>query len=167
MANTTQDIELREGSRREPASGRFASVRTVLVGSGAVATVAGAAVLAFVTLRGADENKPVGQPLIAEHGSIRANEGAVEDSAGGDANRPFGHPLLAEHGSIRASEGAVEDSAGLTGHGASDCLWTTEVNVPVFPAEDLGGPPTPQSVLVFERCNGEWTGQIAWLNPPH
>jgi hypothetical protein len=35
----------------------------------------------------------------------------------------------------------------------------------VLPAEDLGGPPTPQSVLTFERCGGEWTGRMAWLNP--
>jgi hypothetical protein len=136
MARTTQDIELPEAPSREPVSGRSASVRTVLVGAGAIAAVAGVAVLATVTLRGGDEDKPIRQPLIAEHGSIHANEGAVEDSARS------------------------------TRYGAPACMWTTEVNTPVFPAEDLGGPPTPQSVLVFERCNGEWTGSIAWLNPP-
>jgi hypothetical protein len=166
MARTTQDIELPEAPSREPVSGRSALVRTVFVGAGAIAAVAGAAVLAAVTLRGADETKPAGHPLITENGSIRANEGAVEDSVGADETKPAGHSLITENGSIRANEGAVEESAHANGYGAPACMWTTEVNTPVLPAEDLGGPPTPRSVLVFERCNGEWTGQIAWLNPP-
>jgi hypothetical protein len=45
------------------------------------------------------------------------------------------------------------------------CGWTSEANEPVFPANDIGGPPTPQSVLVFESCDGQLTGIIAWLNP--
>jgi hypothetical protein len=135
MASTTQDIELPEAPRAEPPAARSHPLRTVVIGAGAVAAIAAAAALAAVTLRGGDENKPVG------------------------------HPLIAEHGSIRAHEGTVEDPAVPTSYGAPGCMWTTEVDTPVLPSDDLGGPPTPQSVLVFERCNGSWTGNITWLNP--
>jgi hypothetical protein len=67
------------------------------------------------------------------------------------------------HSNGPAADGTAEDSGAL--ERPPGCLWTTEVNTPVFPAEDLGAAPTPESVLTFERCNGEWTGRIAWLNP--
>jgi TPR repeat protein len=45
-------------------------------------------------------------------------------------NEPVGRP---------ADEGPVENSAGR----APACEWTSEANGPVFPANDIGGPPTP------------------------
>ncbi len=44
------------------------------------------------------------------------------------------------------------------------CHWTTEANEPVFPAPGIGGPPTPESILIFESCDGRLTGHLAWLN---
>jgi hypothetical protein len=50
--------------------------------------------------------------------------------------------------------------------GSRACMWTSEINnTPVFPPSDLGAPPTPDSVLVFEKCDGEWTGNMEWLQP--
>jgi hypothetical protein len=45
------------------------------------------------------------------------------------------------------------------------CVWTPHVDVPVFPSENLGAAPTPESFLIFERCDDEWTGDIAWMSP--
>ncbi|MFP3899681.1 MAG: hypothetical protein ACLFXM_02420, partial [Acidimicrobiia bacterium] len=45
-----------------------------------------------------------------------------------------------------------------------DCIWTSEVDGPVLPGANLGPPPNPGAVLVFERCDDEWTGDIAWLS---
>jgi hypothetical protein len=56
---------------------------------------------------------------------------------------------------------AVQNSPGP----GTSCRWTTEADGPVFPANDIGGPPTPASVLIFESCGGELTGNIAWLIP--
>ena len=42
-----------------------------------------AAVLAALTLDPANVNKPVGHPVMAEHGSIRSIEGSVEDATPG------------------------------------------------------------------------------------
>jgi hypothetical protein len=62
-------------------------------------------------------------------------------------------------------EGTVETPTGRADTGAPPCVWTPHVDVPVFPAENLGPAPTPDSVLVFERCDDEWTGDIAWMSP--
>jgi hypothetical protein len=43
------------------------------------------------------------------------------------------------------------------------CHWTTEANERVFPAPGIGGPPTPESVLIVESCDGRLTGHLAWL----
>lgn len=72
-------------------------------------------------------------------------------------------PLAAEHGRSQAAGGPVEEPAR-TSADPPTCVWTSQVDVPVFPAEVLGGPPTPESILIFERCDREWTGDIAWLN---
>jgi hypothetical protein len=88
---------------------------------------------------------------------------AVATLPGDAEDDPVGPPLAAEHGSPQPVEGPAEDPAGPPG-GEPTCSWTSEINTPVLPAENLGGPPTPVSVLVFERCDGEWTGNIAWLN---
>jgi hypothetical protein len=62
-------------------------------------------------------------------------------------------------------EGTVETPTGRADAVAPPCLWTTHVDVPVFPSENLGGPPTRESVLIFERCDDEWTGDVAWMSP--
>jgi hypothetical protein len=38
--------------------------------------------------------------------------------------------------------------------GSRACRWIS-----------VHAPPTPESVLVVENCNGEWTGHTAWLQP--
>jgi hypothetical protein len=88
---------------------------------------------------------------------------------------PGAHSGLAEHGSIRSIEGSVEDNvadpltpgahSGLAEHrdASAPCIWTDVNNTPVFPRADLGGPPTPGSVLIFEKCDGDWTGNMAWF----
>ena len=48
---------------------------------------------------------------------------------------------------------------------APACTWSSEVDGPVFPERNIGAAPTPDSVLVFEHCDGDWTGDVAWLNP--
>jgi hypothetical protein len=77
-----------------------------------VVAVVAAAVLAVVTLTADSDNKPIGHPGLAEHGSIRAIEGSVEDSVRSPGSPvAAAHRGLAEHGSIVAIEGSVEDSA--------------------------------------------------------
>lgn len=61
--------------------------------------------------------------------------------------------------------GDVDAPTSRTDPATPACMWTSRVSVPVFPAEDIGGPPTPESALAFEACNGEWTGDIAWMTP--
>jgi hypothetical protein len=70
----------------------------------------------------------------------------------------------------RTNTGDTDSSGGTTvtsrdrrdARGA--CIWTSDVNnTPVFPPSDLGGPPTPDSVLIFEKCDGDWTGNMAWF----
>ena len=78
---------------------------------------------------------------------------AVATLGTGTRDEPVGRPAV--------DEGPVENSTG----SAPACGWTTEANEPVFPANDIGGPPTPESVLIFETCNGQLTGIIAWLTP--
>lgn len=56
--------------------------------------------------------------------------------------------------------GLVQDPAG----SRQACQWTTEGNETVFPAPGIGGPPTPESILIFESCDGRLTGHLAWLN---
>jgi hypothetical protein len=62
-------------------------------------------------------------------------------------------------------EGTVETPTRPADTVAPQCVWTPHVDVPVFPSENLGAPPTPESFLIFERCDDEWTGDIAWMSP--
>ncbi len=61
-------------------------------------------------------------------------------------------------------EGTVEAPTGRADTGTPACVWTSQVDGPVVPAELLGAAPTPESVLVFEQCDGDWTGDMAWLD---
>jgi hypothetical protein len=61
--------------------------------------------------------------------------------------------------------GTVATPTRPAGTAASMCVWTPHVDVPVFPGENLGAAPTPDSFLIFERCDDEWTGDIAWMSP--
>jgi hypothetical protein len=62
-------------------------------------------------------------------------------------------------------DGTVETPTGRADTVAPSCVWTPHVDVPVFPSENLGAAPTPESFLVFERCEDGWTGDIAWMSP--
>ena len=75
-------------------------------------------------------------------------------------NEPADPPSLDQR--VNSSAGDSAESSPSTG---TACRWTTEADGPVFPANDIGGPPTPESVLIFESCGGELTGNIAWLVP--
>lgn len=79
-------------------------------------------------------------------------------------NEATGRSLAAEQDDSHTTPSSVQDEAGSPGRPPA-CWWTSKVNTPALPAEDLGGPPTEESVLIFENCNGPWTGNIAWLNP--
>ncbi|MGH9235256.1 MAG: hypothetical protein ACRD0R_18175 [Acidimicrobiales bacterium] len=69
-------------------------------------------------------------------------------------------------------EGVAETPTRRADTGPPACAWVSQVDGPFFPGtvdpaapgESLGPAPTPDSVLVFERCDGEWTGDIAWLD---
>ena len=64
-----------------------------------------------------------------------------------------------------SEEGKAEAPTGRADTGTPVCVWVSQVDGPVVPAELLAAAPTPESVLVFEECDGDWTGDIAWLDP--
>jgi hypothetical protein len=108
MARTVQDIKSPEAPPQEPPRTTSRRSRSVLGWAGVVVAVVAAAVLAVVTLTPDGENKPIGHPGLAEHGSIRAIEGSVEESR--DRSPAAGaHSGLAEYGSITAIEGSAPD----------------------------------------------------------
>jgi hypothetical protein len=76
-------------------------------------------------------------------------------------DEPVGRPALDQPRNPPVDEAPVANSTG----SAPACEWTSEANGPVLPANDIGGPPTPESFLIFERCDGQLTGTIAWMNP--
>ena len=76
-------------------------------------------------------------------------------------DEPVGRPAVDQPRNPPADQRPVESSTG----SAPACGWTSEANGPVLPANDIGGPPTADSVLIFESCDGQLTGTIAWLNP--
>ncbi|HEY6415769.1 MAG TPA: hypothetical protein VIX41_06015, partial [Acidimicrobiales bacterium] len=74
-------------------------------------------------------------------------------------NEATGRWLAAGQDDSHTTPSSVQDEAGSPGR-APACWWTSKVNTPALPADDLGGPPTEESVLTFEQCNGDWTGNI-------
>jgi hypothetical protein len=64
----------------------------------------------------------------------------------------------------RGDEGRAEVPPGPAATRMPACAWVSQVDGPVFPGENLGPAPTPHSVLVFETCDGDVTGDIAWLD---
>jgi hypothetical protein len=79
----TQSGAPREGRSRT----RSVSVRTALGSAGAVATVAGAAVLGVLTLAADDQNEATRYPLAAEQDSSHTTQSAVQDHAGPSGGR--------------------------------------------------------------------------------
>lgn len=61
-------------------------------------------------------------------------------------------------------EGTVETPTGRADTATPACVWISQVDGPVVPEELLGAAPTPESVLVFEQCDGDWTGDMAWMD---
>lgn len=58
----------------------------------------------------------------------------------------------------------VETPTGRVDTARPACVWLTQVDGPVVPAELLGAAPTPESILIFEKCDGDWTGDMAWMH---
>jgi hypothetical protein len=79
-------------------------------------------------------------------------------------DQPMGRTAAAERDSAEGADDTAEDSTGSQVRSPA-CVWTSDVDAPVLPAQDLGAAPTPVSVLTVEKCGGEWTGRMAWLNP--
>lgn len=120
-------------------------------------------------------NEQAGAPPTSSRGTVFGWVGVLAAGAAAtalavatlvpdDHNQPLGRPLADRDDSGAAPRGVADDSARSTG-GVPGCSWTSDVDTPVLPAEDVGGPPTPESVLAFESCGGKWTGRMAWLNP--
>jgi hypothetical protein len=97
--------------------------------------------------------------VLAAYAAVAAL--AVATLGNDTRDEPVGRPALDQPRTTPADEGPVGNSAG----SAPVCGWTSEANEPVFPNNDIGGPPTPDSVLMFESCDGQLTGIIAWLTP--
>jgi hypothetical protein len=109
MARTVQEVKSPEAPPQEPPRTTSHRFRRVLGWAGVVVAVVAAAALAVITLIPASYKKPIAHPGLAEHGSIRAIEGSVEDF--GDRSPVAGaHSGLAEHGSITALEGSAPDN---------------------------------------------------------
>lgn len=71
--------------------------------------------------------------------------------AGGDSP----DTLEVSSGNDAAQLTAAERYADLQkDRGSPACEWIS-----------VHAPPTPDSVLVLERCDGEWTGNTDWLQP--
>jgi hypothetical protein len=71
---------------------RTVSVRTVLGSAGAIATVAGAALLGVLTLAVDDQNEAAGRPAAAEQDSSRPSQGSVPDRGPAAAVPVSGRP---------------------------------------------------------------------------
>jgi hypothetical protein len=195
MAPTDQDTALPEAPSKEPSRPPSSSRSTVFAWVGVLAAGAATAALAVATFTGNDDVDVRARRLATQaeeyerqahlegqartygrdsgytnpsdtgnRAAQKAEEYERQAHLEGQAKTYSDHSRATiVHSNGPAADGTAEDSGALDRPPA--CLWTTEVNTPVFPAEDLGGPPTPESVLTFESCNGEWTGRIAWLNP--
>jgi hypothetical protein len=195
MARTDQDTALPQASSKQPSRPPSGSRGIVFAWAGVLSAGAAVAALAVATITADDDVDIRSRRLAAQaekyereaHLEGQANTygrdtGATNPSETGNraAQRAEEYQREAHlegqantYGRNRgtttldndppATDGTAEDARALDP--PPECLWTTEVNTPVFPAEDLGAAPTPESVLTFESCNGEWTGRIAWLNP--
>jgi hypothetical protein len=59
---------------------------------------------------------------------------------------------------------AIGADQGAVGRGAArSCVWVTQENGPVVPQELFLAAPSADAALVFEYCDAEWTGDMAWL----
>lgn len=89
---------------------------------------------------------------------------AVTSLAGYPESESIGLPPTADDRSVRP----VGESGGAPAPAPDPrtCVWVSAIGVPFLPAENIGGPPTEGSVLVFESCDGEPTGRLAWCTGP-
>jgi hypothetical protein len=65
----------------------------------------------------------------------------------------------------RAAGDATGNGAIPTAARRIECVWSSDITSEVGPADDIGRPPVPDAALVMERCDGVWTGSLAWLVP--
>lgn len=87
---------------------------------------------------------------------------AIAALATDSADKAADPPVAAAHRSRPPGEGSV-DETGQTPGGRPTCSWASDIYAPLELAVALGGPPAPGSTVTFERCDGEWTGRLAWL----
>jgi hypothetical protein len=83
-----------------------------------------------------------------------------------EAADDIGQPPAAQRGSGGSTAGPTEDPTDTPPTAGAACVWTTDITDEVRPEDDIGRPPVPDAALVMERCNGVWTGSLAWLAHP-
>jgi hypothetical protein len=131
------------------------------------------------------ENNPSDSCLTGHRSSQRITTGPARRRRGGGASqdpmrrRPrraltalagVGAVAVVAAGATLAAAtfGADEthDATGSAGTHRSDarsCVWVTQENGPVVPQELFLAAPSADAALVFEYCDAEWTGDMAWL----
>jgi hypothetical protein len=92
MTHTDQHPQPPGAPRGRRPRTRTVSVRTVLGSAGAIATVAGAALLGVLTLSVDDQNEAAGRPAAAEQDSSRPSQGSVPDRGPAAAVPVSGRP---------------------------------------------------------------------------
>jgi hypothetical protein len=65
---------------------------------------------------------------------------------------------------FRGGDATPEQATGKTDTVSPTCVWVTRANGPVVSQELFLPAPSPDAILVFEYCNAEWTGHMAWLD---
>lgn len=65
---------------------------------------------------------------------------------------------------FRGGDTTLEQATGKTDTMSPACAWVTQADGPVVPQELFLAAPSPDAMLVFEYCDAEWTGHMAWLD---
>jgi hypothetical protein len=65
---------------------------------------------------------------------------------------------------FRGGDATLEQATGKTDTVSPACVWVTQADGPVVPQERFLAAPSADAILVFEFCDAEWTGHMAWLH---
>ena len=65
---------------------------------------------------------------------------------------------------FRGGDTTLEQATGKTDTMSPACAWVTQADGPVVPQELFLAAPSADAMLVFEYCDAEWTGHMAWLD---
>jgi hypothetical protein len=65
---------------------------------------------------------------------------------------------------FRGGDTTPEQATGKTDTMSPACAWVTQADGPVVPQELFLAAPSADAMLVFEYCDAEWTGHMAWLD---